>query len=65
MDILSGRKTSGKLEGDMSVLGESMASNSISCKDIMREVAAYVPQNEQFFPNQTPALKKQLRLLRA
>lgn len=54
MDILSGRKTSGKLEGDMSVLGETMASNSISCKNIMREVAAYVPQNEQFFPNQTP-----------
>ena len=38
----------------MSVLGESMASNSATCKDIMREVAAYVPQNEQFFPNQTP-----------
>ena len=54
MDILSGRKSLGKLGGEMSVLGESMASNSKTCKDIMREVAAYVPQNEQFFPNQTP-----------
>jgi len=54
MDILSGRKTLGKLGGEMSVLGESMAPDTTDCKDILRDVAAYVPQNEQFFPNQTP-----------
>lgn len=54
MDILSGRKTLGTLGGQMSLLGETVASASTNCKDILRDVAAYVPQNEQFFPNQTP-----------
>lgn len=54
MDILSGRKTLGKLSGEMSVLGSEMSPSSTACKDILRDVAAYVPQNEQFFPNQTP-----------
>mmetsp|Transcript_3698 Transcript_3698/g.6058 ORF Transcript_3698/g.6058 Transcript_3698/m.6058 type:complete len:752 (+) Transcript_3698:180-2435(+) len=54
MDILSGRKTLGTLGGKMSLLGETMATNPTNCKDILRDVAAYVPQNEQFFPNQTP-----------
>ena len=54
MDILSGRKTLGKLEGKMSVLGASMEPHTTDCKDTLRDVAAYVPQHEQFFPNQTP-----------
>ena len=54
MDILSGRKTLGTLGGQISLLGDSIASNSTNCKDLLRDVAAYVPQNEQFFPNQTP-----------
>jgi len=54
MDILSGRKTLGNLSGEMSVLGTEMSPSSMDCKNILRNVAAYVPQNEQFFPNQTP-----------
>jgi ATP-binding cassette subfamily G (WHITE) protein 2 len=54
MDILSGRKTLGNLSGEMSVLGTEMSPSSMDCKNILRDVAAYVPQNEQFFPNQTP-----------
>lgn len=54
MDILSGRKTLGNLTGEMSVLGTEMSPSSMDCKNILRDVAAYVPQNEQFFPNQTP-----------
>lgn len=55
MDILSGRKSLGKLNGEMSLLGESMSiDGTTKCKDILREVVAYVPQQEQFFPNQTP-----------
>jgi len=54
MDILSGRKTLGNLSGEMSVLGTEMLPSSMDCKNILRDVAAYVPQNEQFFPNQTP-----------
>ena len=38
----------------MSLLGESMASNSADCKAMLKDVAAYVPQREHFFPNQTP-----------
>jgi len=38
----------------MSLLGETMSPKSNSCQDILRNVVAYVPQNEQFFPNQTP-----------
>lgn len=53
MDILSGRKTIGTIKGEMSVLGTEI-SPSADCKNILRDVAAYVPQNEQFFPNQTP-----------
>ena len=53
MDILSGRKTIGTIRGEMSVLGTEISPSS-DCKDILRDVAAYVPQNEQFFPNQTP-----------
>lgn len=47
MDILSGRKRLGKLGGEMSVLGESMCPKSTDCQDILRDIAAYVPQNEQ------------------
>ena len=47
MDILSGRKSLGKIGGEMSILGESMAPKSTDCADILRDVAAYVPQNEQ------------------
>ena len=54
MDILSGRKSLGNLGGEMSLLGETMSPKSTDCKDILRDVVAYVPQNEQFFPNQTP-----------
>jgi len=54
MDILSGRKSLGNLTGEMSLLGETMSPKSNSCQDILRNVVAYVPQNEQFFPNQTP-----------
>ena len=54
MDILSGRKTLGNLSGEMSVLGTELSPSSMDCKNILRDVAAYVPQNEQFFPNQTP-----------
>ena len=53
MDILSGRKTIGAIKGEMSVLGTEISPSS-DCKNILRDVAAYVPQNEQFFPNQTP-----------
>lgn len=31
-----------------------LGGNAMARKDIMQKVAAYVPQNEQFFPNQTP-----------
>ncbi len=54
MDILSGRKTLGNVSGEMSVLGTEMLPCSVDCKNVLRDVAAYVPQNEQFFPNQTP-----------
>ncbi|KAL7552952.1 hypothetical protein ACHAWF_016199 [Thalassiosira exigua] len=54
MDILSGRKSVGKLGGEISLLGESMLSGSPTCKELLKDVVAYVPQNEQFFPNQTP-----------
>ena len=55
MDILSGWKSLGNLSGQMSLLGETISPKSNSCQDILRNVVAYVPQNnEQFFPNQTP-----------
>ena len=50
MDILSGRKSLGKLSGEMSVLGESMSPKDSDCKEVLRDITAYVPQNEQFFP---------------
>ena len=50
MDILSGRKSLGNLGGELSVLGETMPPTS----NALRDIAAYVPQHEQFFPNQTP-----------
>jgi len=53
MDILSGRKSLGKLGGDLSLLGEPLK-DVRGGGDILRRVAAYVPQSEQFFPSQTP-----------
>ena len=54
MDILSGRKSLGKLGGQVSIFGKTMSTKSTDCRDILKDVAAYVPQNEEFFPNQTP-----------
>lgn len=53
MDILSGRKSLGNIGGDLSLLGEHL-SNVREGGDLLRNVAAYVPQSEQFFPTQTP-----------
>lgn len=51
MDILSGRKSLGTLGGELSLLGETI---ELSCTkdllrncDILRNVAAYIPQDEQ------------------
>ena len=54
MDILSGRKSLGKLGGQISIMGKEIETKSTSCRDILKDIVAYVPQNESFFPNQTP-----------
>jgi ABC-type multidrug transport system ATPase subunit len=56
LDILSGRKTLGYIEGKLSVLGEVLDDIGAQAKDeggALRSVAAYVPQREAFFPTQT------------
>jgi len=52
LDILSGRKNLGTLVGEMSILGRVVG--IAEAGKILRDVAAYVPQNEMFFPTQTP-----------
>jgi ABC-type glutathione transport system ATPase component len=56
LDILSGRKTLGNIEGKLSVLGEVLDDIRAQAEDeggALRSVAAYVPQQEAFFPTQT------------
>jgi ATP-binding cassette subfamily G (WHITE) protein 2 len=51
MDILSGRKSLGQLGGELSLLGEtielSCANDLLRNCDVLRNVAAYIPQDEQ------------------
>jgi ABC-type multidrug transport system ATPase subunit len=53
LDILSGRKSLGRIQGELSILGQHV-SGFQEAADRLKKDAAYVPQNEQFFPNQTP-----------
>lgn len=56
LDILSGRKTSGELSGNLSVLGkvlDNIQTQAIDEGGALRSVAAYIPQREAFFPTQT------------
>ncbi len=52
LDIISGRKNLGVLEGDMSIEGKVVKIEEAGT--VLKRVAAYVPQNEMFFPTQTP-----------
>ncbi len=52
LDIISGRKNLGVLEGDMSIEGKVVKIDEAGT--VLKRVAAYVPQNEMFFPTQTP-----------
>jgi choline dehydrogenase-like flavoprotein len=56
LDILSGRKTLGNIAGKLSVHGEVLDDIRAQAMDeggALRSVAAYVPQQEAFFPTQT------------
>jgi ABC-type multidrug transport system fused ATPase/permease subunit len=56
LDILSGRKTMGNIEGKLSVLGSvlnNIREQATGEGGALRSVAAYVPQQEAFFPTQT------------
>jgi hypothetical protein len=56
LDILSGRKTLGNIEGKLSVLGlvlDDIRAQGMDEGGALRSVAAYVPQQEAFFPTQT------------
>ncbi len=52
LDILSGRKNLGILEGEMSIEGNVVTIEEAGV--ILKDIAAYVPQSEMFFPTQTP-----------
>eukprot|EP00538_Stauroneis_constricta_P000474 CAMPEP_0119571830 /NCGR_PEP_ID=MMETSP1352-20130426/44316_1 /TAXON_ID=265584 /ORGANISM="Stauroneis constricta, Strain CCMP1120" /LENGTH=899 /DNA_ID=CAMNT_0007621513 /DNA_START=76 /DNA_END=2775 /DNA_ORIENTATION=- len=57
LDILSGRKSLGNIQGEFSILGENTTNTGggmTAAGDTLRNVSAYVPQQEQFFPTQTP-----------
>jgi ATP-binding cassette subfamily G (WHITE) protein 2 len=53
LDILSGRKSLGRIQCELSIVGQHVTDNQ-EAADRLKKDAAYVPQNEQFFPNQTP-----------
>ena len=56
LDILSGRKTLGKITGQLSVLGQvldNLQEQVLEEGGALRSAAAYVPQQEAFFPMQT------------
>ena len=44
IDILSGRKSLGKLDGEMAVLGESMVPKDSDSKDLLRELQLMCPK---------------------
>lgn len=56
LDILSGHKTLGNMTGKMSLYGEviqNIKAQAIDEASMLRSIAAYVPQQEVFFPTQT------------
>jgi ATP-binding cassette, subfamily G (WHITE), member 2 len=55
LDILSLRKTLGNLTGELSILGEHVDDISSKTKDSrLQKYSAYIPQQDIFFPTQTP-----------
>lgn len=57
VDILAGRKSIGKITGSCSMLGHTFDSNINGFKGlnkVIMNVSAYIPQQEFFYPTQTP-----------
>jgi ABC-type multidrug transport system ATPase subunit len=52
LNILSGRKAVGSITGEVSMNGKTLTDMSIA-GSLLRNVVAYVPQDEAFFPMQT------------
>jgi ATP-binding cassette subfamily G (WHITE) protein 2 len=53
LDILSGRKSIGNVTGTLSVVGTEI-NDAKEASKLLREVSAYIPQQEAFYPTQSP-----------
>jgi ABC-type lipoprotein export system ATPase subunit len=52
LDILSGRKSIGNVTGTLSVVGTEI-NDAKEASKLLREVSAYIPQQEAFYPTQS------------
>ncbi len=55
LDIISGRKNIGKVQGEISFLGTKVSASEYKEQDFIRKGSVYIPQQVEFQPNQTPA----------